>query len=247
MFFHREAPTQDAGPLTPLERWFQAMTGHFCFSICTSLLLFLSLVPMILCICGFLRTGALIFVLGWVIANGMFGPVFTAMQRAAWELQFGVLYYPARDLLRWLRESLRQGAILGIFSAFLWTLLLSPLWLFTAGGPPLPLWLIALLAVSAVVLSTAEGYAFYQAARWDLRCRDLCRNSLLLLFAAGWQSFLSGLVWLILPVGLIFWYPIMLPLSIIAGLPMIISITAQAIFSPSIDELMDLHQEEKAK
>ena len=72
----------------------------------------------------------------------------------------------------------------------------------------------------------------------------LCRNSLLLLFGAGGRAFLSGVVWLVLPAGLLLWYPVVLPLSVVAGLPMVMSITAQALFAPAIDGLMDRRRRE---
>ncbi len=246
MFFsQQQPPTRDAGPVTPPERWLQAVTGHLCFSVLASLLLSLSTVPMLLCIYGFFRTGALVFTLGWVLAGGVAGPVFAALQRAAYELQYGMLCYPGRSLFRWLRASIRQGAALGVLGALLWTLLLSPLWLLAAaGGPGLPLWLLVLLAAGAVVLACAGGYAFYQAVRWELSLPELCRNSLLLLFGAGGRAFLSGVVWLVLPAGLLLWYPVVLPLSVVAGLPMVMSITAQALFAPAIDGLMDQRRQE---
>ena len=50
MFFsQQQPPARDAGPVTPPERWLQAVTGHLCFSVLASLLLSLSTVPMLLC------------------------------------------------------------------------------------------------------------------------------------------------------------------------------------------------------
>ncbi len=238
-YFQNDPPREDAKPLGPVNRWFQAVTGHFCFVVCTGLLLGLSLVPAVLCVYGFLSTGALLFVLGWVLSGAAVGPVWTAVQRAAWELQFGHPCYLYRSLLHWLRDSLGQGAVLGVLAAALWTLLLSPAIIALLGGAPMPVWLWICLGAGALALASAGGYAFYQAARWELRLRGILTNSLLLLFAAGWRSLAVGGVWLAFLAGLAFWYPVVFPLCVITGLPVLLSVTTQALFAPAVDQLLD--------
>ncbi len=238
-YFQNEPPREDASPLGPVNRWFQAVTGHFCFVVCTGLLLGLSLIPAVLCVYGFLSTGALLFVLGWTLSGAAVGAAWTAVQRAAWELQFGHPCYLYRSLLHWLWGSLRQGALLGVLWTALWTLLLSPAIIALMGGAPMPVWLVVCLGAGALVLASAGNYAFYQAARWELRLREILSNSLLLLLAAGWRGLLVGGLWLLFLVGLAFWYPVVFPLCVVTGLPVLLGITAQAVFAPQVDQLMD--------
>ena len=241
--FNAPPPEEAAKPLRPLGRWFQAVTGHFCFVVLTGLLLGISLVPMVWCAYRFFSTGALVFVLGWIVSGAVPGPVWTAVQRAAWELQFGRPCYLYRSLLRWVRDDLRQGAALGVLNAALWTLLLSPAVMALLGGSPLPVWLLVLLAAGAAVLAAAGGYAFYQAARWELSLRQALSNSLLLLFAAKWRTLAASALWLALPAALVLWYPVVFPVCVITGLPVLMSLTAQAVFAPEVDRLMSEHSE----
>ncbi|MDE7261758.1 MAG: hypothetical protein K2N78_06825 [Oscillospiraceae bacterium] len=236
--FNGPPPAEEAKPLGSLGRWFQAVTGHFCFVVITGLLLGASLVPAVLCVYGFFSTGALVYTLGWILSGAVLGPVWTAVQRAAWELQFGHPAYLYRSLLHWLRSGLRQGAALGVLGAFLWTLLLSPLAMVLLGGAPVPVWLLILLLIGALALAAAGGYAFYQAARWELRLGEILTNSLLLLIAAGWRTLLAGALWLALPTALILWYPVVFPLCVITGLPVLLCVTAQAVFAPRLDSLL---------
>ena len=160
------------------------------------------------------------------------------VQRAAWELQFGCPCYLYRGLLRWTRENLRQGAALGVLGAGLWTLLLSPAILTLMGGAPMPVWLVVCLGLGALVLASAGSCAFYQAVRWELKLRAVLVNSLLLLFAAGGRTLLAGGLWLALLAGLLLWYPVVFPLCVVTGLPVLLSITAQAFYAPRVDALL---------
>ena len=236
--FNSPPPEEAVKPLHPMSRWFQAVTGHFCFAVFTGLLLGISLVPAALCVYGFLSTGALIYSLGWVVSGAAAGPVWTAIQRSAWEVQFGRPCYLYRSFLHWLRSGLRQGALLGMLGMALWTLLLSPAVMALLGGAPMPVWLLALMAAGAAALAAAGGYAFYQAARWELPLRAALANSLLLLFAAKWRTLTAGVLWLVLPAALALWYPVVFPLCVITGLPVLMSITVQAVFAPEVDRLM---------
>ncbi|MBD5160627.1 MAG: hypothetical protein HDT14_01105 [Oscillibacter sp.] len=237
--FNSPPPEEEAKPLHPVTRWFRAVTGHFCFVIFIGLMLGISLIPAALCVYGFLSTGALVYVLGGILSGAVAGPVWAAIQRAAWELQFGHPWYLYRGFLHWLRSNLRQGAALGVLGAFLWTLLLSPAVMVPLGGLPLPVWLLVILAAGAVALASAGGYAFYQSARWELRLGVVLTNSLLLLFAVKWRTLLAGALWLALPAALALWYPVVFPLCVITGLPVLMSVTVQAVFAPEVDRLME--------
>lgn len=103
----------------------------------------------------------------------------------------------------------------------------------------MPVWLWICLGAGALALASAGGYAFYQAARWELRLRGILTNSLLLLFAAGWRSLAVGGVWLAFLAGLAFWYPVVFPLCVITGLPVLLSVTTHALFAPAVDQLLD--------
>ena len=239
MFFLQGAPREGADrPLGPWGRWWQAVTGHFCFTVCAGLLLAFSLIPGLLCVYGLLRTGALVFVLGGILTGTLAGPVLTAVQRAAWELQFGMPCYLYRSFCHWLRTGFRQGAALGMLYAGLWALVLSPVGLTLLGGPPMPGWLVPCLGLGALALVISGGYAFYQAARWQLGTGALLVNSLLLAFAAGWRTLAAAVLWLALPAGLVLCYPVVLPLSVVTGLPVLLAISAQSVFAPAVDELM---------
>lgn len=241
--FQKGPPREDAGAPGALRRWSQAVTGHFCFAVCIGLLLAVSLIPAVWCLYGFLSTGAMVFVLGWVLSGAAAGPVWTAVQRAAWEIQFGHPCYLYRSFLRWLREGLAQGAALGCLCAALWAVLLSPAVMVLMGGAPLPVWVLILLAVGAWALAAAGGCAFYQAARWELKLGEILTNSLLLLFAAGWRGVLAGAMRLILPAALLLWYPVVFPLCIVTGLPVQMSMTVQAVLAPAVEELMKDRQD----
>ena len=91
----------------------------------------------------------------------------------------------------------------------------------------------------AVALASAGGYAFYQSARWELRLGVVLTNSLLLLFAVKWRTLLAGALWLALPAALVLWYPVVFPLCVITGLPVLMSVTVQAVFAPEVDRLME--------
>ena len=238
-YFQNQPPRGDAGPPGAVTRWFQAVTGHVRFGLFAGLLLGISLVPAVLCVYGFFSTGALIYVLGWTVSGAAAGPVWTAVQRAAWEIQFGRPCYLYKCFLRWLSASLRQGAALGCLYAALWTLLLSPAIMTLLGGAPLPVWLLILVAAGALALAAAGGYAFYQAARWELGLGEILVNSLLLLFAAGWRSILSGAMRLALPAAMLFWYPVVFPLCAVTGLPVQMCVTIQAATAPAVDRLME--------
>lgn len=239
MFFSQGDPREGSDrPLGPWGRWWQAVTSHFCFTVSVGLALALSLVPGLLCVYGFLRTGALVSVLGWVLSGAVAGPVLTAVQRAAWELQFGMPCYLYRSFLHWLGTGFRQGAALGMLYAGLWALLLSPVGLTLLGGPPMPGWLLPVLGMGALALVISGGYAFYQAARWRLGTGALLVNSLLLAFAAGWRTLAAAALWLALPAGLALCYPVVLPLSVVTGLPVLLAISAQSVFAPAVDRLM---------
>lgn len=236
--FNSPPPREEAKPLHPIARWFQAVTGHFCFVVFAGLALGVSLIPAVLCVYGFLSTGALVFVLGWIVSGALAGPVWAAVQRAAWEIQFGNATYLYRSFFHWLWGSLGQGAVLGMMTVGLWTLLLSPAVMALLGGTPVPVWLLALQIMGTLVLAPAGGCAFYQTARWKLRLGAVLSNSLLLLFALKWRTLLAGLLWLALPAALVLWYPVVFPLCVITGLPVLVSMTVQAVFAPEVDHLM---------
>ena len=239
MFFFQGEPREGPDrPPGPWGRWWQAVTGHFCFGVCAGIFLYLSMVPGLLCVYGFLCTGALVFVLGWLLSGAIAGPALTAVQRTAWELQFGRPWYLYRSFLHWLRTGFRQGAALGMTYAGLWALLLSPVGLALLGGPPMPGWLVPCLGLGGLALVISSGYAFYQAARWRLGVGALLVNGLLLTFAAGWRTLAAAVIWLLLPAGLVLCYPVMLPLSVVTGLPLLLAISAQAVFAPTVDQLM---------
>lgn len=237
-FFQREPPRKDAGPVGPAGRWFQAVTGHFCFVALVHLLLCLSLVPALLCAAAFLATGGAVFLPAAAACGAAAGPVAAAVQRAAWELQFGHPNYLYRSFFGWVRGNLRQGLALGAILGGLWCLLLSPLALLALGGTALPAWLWLTLAAGAAVLAAAGNYALYQAARWDLPLGALLKNSLLLLFAAGWRTLVTAAIGLLAPAGLLLCYPAAFPLYVVTGLPVLLCVTAQAFFAPRVDALL---------
>ncbi len=222
----------------PVRRWFQAVTGHFLYMVFIQLLLGLSLIPALLCVWGFFSSRALIFVPGWILGGAAAGPFFTAVQRAAWEVQYGNTTYLYRSFFRWLRLSLRQGAALGAVAAGAWSLLLSPALWHLAAAQALPAWLTVYMAAGALVLCAVGEYAFYQAARWELKLWAVVKNAVLLLFACLWRSLAVGALWLLLLVSLVLWFPILLPLCLFLALPVTVSITAQAIFAPQVDRLL---------
>lgn len=225
--------------LRPVSRWLQAVTGHFFYLVAIQLLLGLSLLPALLCVWGFLGSRALIFVPGWILGGAAAGPFFTAVQRAAWEVQFGNTTYLYRSFFHWLRQSLAQGAALGAILAAAWSLLLSPALVLLTAGSRLPVWLGLYMAAGALVLCAAGEYAFYQAARWELPLWAVCKNAVLLLFACRWRSLAVGAIWLVLLGCLVLWTPIVLPVYVVLALPAAACITAQAVFAPQVDRLLE--------
>ena len=90
--------TQEHNVLSPIRRWGSGIYSHFGFLILMGMASVLSLVPALLLLYGFTNSGSLILLAATILAAGLFGIVWAAVSRTAWDLQFGFPIYSVVDV-----------------------------------------------------------------------------------------------------------------------------------------------------
>lgn len=237
MRFCEKTPTDDARPLGPGARWFQTVTGHFATVVCLNLAVILSALPGFLCLMLLLKSRALIFLPLTTLAASVAGPVWAAVNSTVLELQFGFPIYLWRGFLRQFRDNLRQGCVLALIFATLWCLPATVLWIAAAVNAFIPLTVLLCLCLVAFMLSIMSSYAYYQMVTRKLSVWAIFKNSLLLIFSMGWRSATIGSIWIVYIVTVLLFYPVMVPLSIIFGLPVLLCITTQSVIRTKLEAL----------
>lgn len=240
-FRRKKLLAEDAKPLGPVERWFQTITSHYSTVVCLNLVVFLSVVPTLLSLLLLLRSGALIFLPLAVLTAGLTGPVWAAVNAISLELQFGFPTYLWRGFLRRIRENLLQGCALALVFAACWGVLTAVLWIASVMNAAVPLTVFIYLCLMAFLLCIMSSYAYYQIASRTLSTWAILKNSLLLIFAMGWRSAVIGLLWIIFIAVLILFYPIMVPVCIIFGLPVLHCVTIHAIIHSKMETIFRVH------
>lgn len=236
--------TKEHNVLSPIRRWGSGIYSHFGFLILMGMASVLSLVPALLLLYGFTNSGSLILLAATILAAGLFGIVWAAVSRTAWDLQFGFPIYLFKTFVKYIKENAKQGYVLGLIFSLFWALALSPLLLAETAPDLLTTGSYAASILLSAVLSVLTSYAFYQVGRWELTVGQILKNSVLFLLSAPLRALLTAALWLVLLAAALTVPVYVLPLSLFLGLPCILCVTTQSFYVPKIDELMAKAAEE---
>lgn len=222
-----------------LQRWFHAITSHFCFGIFLGAWSFASLLLIIGCIWLFLETGGMIFLAAILPLSAISGGLWASVHGMNRQLQFDHVTYLFKELWKHVRQNFAQGVCFGILLALVCTVLYGPILAGQMLEKELPVGFICIILLGTVLLPVLADYTFYQISRWKIGLFSAARNSVLLMFQMGWRSIAVCVIWLGYYI-LVALYPfVLVPLSLFCGMMPVLNMTTQALFAPKIDLLME--------
>ncbi len=238
LFWKQTLPqTEEENPITPLGRWWQALSGNIFSLILLNLVIIAFLLPAIACVWAFLTFGGLVLIPAILVAFGLAGAAYTAVSKSIRELQFGMPVYLWKALFGYFKQYFWRGFTAGIICTSLLALVLLVIIIGTQGILALPLLIVICLTFGIFLLIPIIFYTFEQLTQMELRMAAVFKNSLLLIFAMGWRSVLLNALWL-LPATLLMLFPnIIIPLCILPGLPALLCLSGQAITHAKLNRL----------
>lgn len=221
-----------------VQQWFQAITGHFTFSVFLGAWHFVSLLPIAACIWFFVETGGIVFLATTIPFAAISGGVWASIHGMNRQLQFGHTTYLFKELWKHIRQNFVQGALLGVLLFLVCTVLYLPLLMTQMQQREIPFGFLCVIIVGSVLLPIMTDYTFYQISHWEIRLFAAIRNSISLMFRVGWRSIAVCVIWIVYCV-LIATFPLVVaPLSLFCGLTTVLNMTTQTLYVPKIDSLM---------
>lgn len=221
-----------------LQRWFHAITGHFCFGIFLGAWSFAALLLIIGCIWLFVETGGIIFLVATVPFAAISGGLWASIHGMNRQLQFEHVNYLFKELWKHVRQNFMQGACFGILLILVCEMLYLPIITGQMLEKEILFGFICIILLGTVLLPVLADYTFYQISHWKMGLLSAIRNSFFLMFQMGWRSIAVCVIWLAYYILIVVYPFVLAPISLFCGMMSVLNMTTQALFAPKIDTLM---------
>lgn len=188
--------------------------------------------PSLVCMTLFFGIGGLIFPLAALLFLLPAGPAVAAMYKTGYRM-VSAEGGEGPGFLRLYRLHLRQGlAAMAVQLPFL-----AMLGMVLLAGEGLPFWVTLCVMLSFVLLMAFGALTFSQIVLTDAPLTAMWKNAPVLILAVSWRSILTALVQLLFAALVCRFFPVALPLYVIAG-PAVLIVWSCKTLWPRLEELL---------